>query len=308
MRHCVYIYIYIYELTCNSFPKFCANIAYLYIPYLSRWSSQTPHVHDRTPANFPNAGLESNYCRNPDSELGGPWCWTTDPNQPWEFCNVCREFVTTVPTTIEEQATACAPLVITSCPAPAFLVAPPTWTSDRECGRRTIICTSTEFETVPFTETTDRACKVLTECTMPELYTAVPHDATTDRLCASVSEPCNTTSLYESNEPTQTSNRVCQPLTTCGIAEGMTLEPTPTTDRECTLCVQDQTYKNFSGNMPCTSITPCPPETNYFAIAPTVSSDATCAPLATCNTEEVAEYEDVSPTLTTDRHCDAVLW
>eukprot|EP00590_Aulacoseira_subarctica_P006689 CAMPEP_0172436362 /NCGR_PEP_ID=MMETSP1064-20121228/71683_1 /TAXON_ID=202472 /ORGANISM="Aulacoseira subarctica , Strain CCAP 1002/5" /LENGTH=1257 /DNA_ID=CAMNT_0013184763 /DNA_START=30 /DNA_END=3802 /DNA_ORIENTATION=- len=32
------------------------------------WSSQSPQIHDRTPANFPNAGLESNFCRNPDGE------------------------------------------------------------------------------------------------------------------------------------------------------------------------------------------------------------------------------------------------
>ena len=29
-----------------------------------------------------------NYCRNPDSVSGGPWCYTTDPNTRWEYCDI----------------------------------------------------------------------------------------------------------------------------------------------------------------------------------------------------------------------------
>lgn len=41
-----------------------------------------------TPQNKPMADLESNFCRNPDADMGGPWCYTTDPNVRWEHCNV----------------------------------------------------------------------------------------------------------------------------------------------------------------------------------------------------------------------------
>ena len=33
-------------------------------------------------------GLQDNYCRNPDDEPGGPWCYTTDPAKRWEYCDV----------------------------------------------------------------------------------------------------------------------------------------------------------------------------------------------------------------------------
>ncbi|XP_078610850.1 uncharacterized protein LOC144881569 [Branchiostoma floridae x Branchiostoma japonicum] len=51
------------------------------------WDSQKPHSHDKTPANHPSSGLERNYCRNPDGEPG-VWCYTTDPGQRWEYCDV----------------------------------------------------------------------------------------------------------------------------------------------------------------------------------------------------------------------------
>ncbi|XP_055362620.1 apolipoprotein(a)-like [Betta splendens] len=51
------------------------------------WSVQSPHEHSRTPQNYPTSGLKSNYCRNPDGEAW-PWCYTTDDNSRWEYCNV----------------------------------------------------------------------------------------------------------------------------------------------------------------------------------------------------------------------------
>ena len=52
------------------------------------WTSQSPHKHNRTPQNYKTSGLGShNYCRNPDGEPGA-WCYTTDPNKRWEFCDV----------------------------------------------------------------------------------------------------------------------------------------------------------------------------------------------------------------------------
>lgn len=35
-----------------------------------RWDQQSPQSHTRTPSNYPDSGLEQNYCRNPDGEDG----------------------------------------------------------------------------------------------------------------------------------------------------------------------------------------------------------------------------------------------
>jgi len=51
------------------------------------WGSQTPHTHTKTPENYPSAGLEDNYCRNPDEEPGA-WCYTMDEDKRWELCAV----------------------------------------------------------------------------------------------------------------------------------------------------------------------------------------------------------------------------
>ncbi len=51
------------------------------------WGSQSPHSHSRTAENYPNAGLDANYCRNPDGESRA-WCYTEDSSTRWELCEV----------------------------------------------------------------------------------------------------------------------------------------------------------------------------------------------------------------------------
>ncbi|XP_078700843.1 uncharacterized protein LOC144927340 [Branchiostoma floridae x Branchiostoma belcheri] len=52
-----------------------------------RWDSQSPHNHPHTPQAHPDAGLEENFCRNPDNKAR-PWCYTTDGARRWDYCDV----------------------------------------------------------------------------------------------------------------------------------------------------------------------------------------------------------------------------
>ena len=53
------------------------------------WTSQCPHRHHRTPDNFPELRNAGNACRNPGGQAPhGPWCYTTNPKQRWEYCRV----------------------------------------------------------------------------------------------------------------------------------------------------------------------------------------------------------------------------
>ncbi|KAI8487880.1 hypothetical protein Bbelb_343280 [Branchiostoma belcheri] len=52
------------------------------------WDSQTPHKHGYTREKHPSSGLQQNYCRNPSSNPESVWCYTTDFNSRWEYCDV----------------------------------------------------------------------------------------------------------------------------------------------------------------------------------------------------------------------------
>ncbi|RXN24706.1 hepatocyte growth factor-like protein [Labeo rohita] len=70
-----------------------------------RWDLEEPHKHlfhpkryethqkvqrdniSQTDFRYPDKGLKDNYCRNPDGRQR-PWCFTTDPSTPWEYCNI----------------------------------------------------------------------------------------------------------------------------------------------------------------------------------------------------------------------------
>ena len=47
-----------------------------------KWSSDTPHKHSNTDLG------DHNFCRNSNDTKAGPWCYTTDPGTPWEYCDV----------------------------------------------------------------------------------------------------------------------------------------------------------------------------------------------------------------------------
>ncbi|XP_073204310.1 prothrombin isoform X1 [Lepidochelys kempii] len=63
------------------------------------WTSKFPHRPEFNTTTHPNANLTKNYCRNPDDNPNGPWCYTRDPAVRREECAVpvCGQDKTTVP-------------------------------------------------------------------------------------------------------------------------------------------------------------------------------------------------------------------
>ena len=47
------------------------------------WSANSPQSN-----NFLHLNWEHNYCRNPDNESRGVWCYTMEEEARWEFCDV----------------------------------------------------------------------------------------------------------------------------------------------------------------------------------------------------------------------------
>uniref|UniRef100_A0A8B9HFU6 Hepatocyte growth factor n=1 Tax=Astyanax mexicanus TaxID=7994 RepID=A0A8B9HFU6_ASTMX len=64
-----------------------------------RWDLDEPHKHLFHPKRYPDNGLKDNYCRNPDGRQR-PWCFTTDPDVPWEYCSIkqCGDNIETTTT------------------------------------------------------------------------------------------------------------------------------------------------------------------------------------------------------------------
>lgn len=66
------------------------------------WSVQTPHEHEHDPNGL---GLEDGpYCRNPNQH-DDLWCYTTDAEKEWEYCDVCADPPTTTPPRVLKKAT-----------------------------------------------------------------------------------------------------------------------------------------------------------------------------------------------------------
>jgi hypothetical protein len=50
------------------------------------WDGDEPHQPRYTPLKYPDAGLDSNFCRNPNESGTSIWCYTENEDVRWEYC------------------------------------------------------------------------------------------------------------------------------------------------------------------------------------------------------------------------------
>nr|CAB3263510.1 low-density lipoprotein receptor-related protein 6-like [Phallusia mammillata] len=50
------------------------------------WTAKSPHIPKYTPAD----GGNHNFCRNPDHDILGTWCYTTNSSKKWDYCNITK--------------------------------------------------------------------------------------------------------------------------------------------------------------------------------------------------------------------------
>ena len=51
------------------------------------WAEQCPHRHTMNNT-YPELNMAQNFCRNPWGSGKRPWCFTTDKNKRWEYCDI----------------------------------------------------------------------------------------------------------------------------------------------------------------------------------------------------------------------------
>eukprot|EP00042_Codosiga_hollandica_P059042 m.900085 g.900085 ORF g.900085 m.900085 type:complete len:1448 (+) comp60039_c0_seq4:97-4440(+) len=80
-------------------------------------------------------------------------------------------------------------------------------------------------------------CMSWSQCSVGFTYQTQAPTQSSDRICIPVSPPCDTMgNFFESTPATLTSDRACSPLTTCLAAHFQTVPPTAVSDRQCAAC------------------------------------------------------------------------
>ncbi|KAB1275906.1 Hepatocyte growth factor [Camelus dromedarius] len=111
---------------CSQIPKCDASSGQVFFPYILRldcyrgngknymgnlsktrsgltcsmWDKNMEDLHRHIFWEPDASKLNKNYCRNPDDDAHGPWCYTGNPLIPWDYCPISRCEGDTTPTIV----------------------------------------------------------------------------------------------------------------------------------------------------------------------------------------------------------------
>ena len=164
--------------------------------------------------------------------------------------DICTSCNFTTQYAVVSDPTTCTKLTL--CVLPQVQTIAPTTISDRSC-RVLPPCPPGAYEAIPTTDSINqsfwRVCRNLTVCNFTSQYqSTVPSDSQ-NRQCTALTtcvatcrtsvltnstliQTCNITS-YEAMASTQTSDRVCLPVTVCNVGDVEVAAPTRSSDRLC---------------------------------------------------------------------------
>ena len=94
LNHCTVPYLTIFKLRLSFLECYKEGVEYTGVQdetkhsyTCMRWDATSPHV-PRAEVLQNLTDSNHNYCRNPDNDPKGPWCYTTDPNKRFQYCNI----------------------------------------------------------------------------------------------------------------------------------------------------------------------------------------------------------------------------
>ncbi|EGD79001.1 hypothetical protein PTSG_01972 [Salpingoeca rosetta] len=193
-------------------------------------------------------------------------------------CVLCDSYETRAPTQFSDRM--CANTTVCT-PGLEYISVLPTLVSDRRCSNISAPCASTQFEATAPTNTSDRVCTNTTVCDLSTQYIVTDATLSSNRVCANISDACVFPLQFETQAPTNTSDRACVTTLVCTASQYETVAPTPTSNRECTdlhTCNLDE----------------------YAIVPPTPTTNRVCELATVCDD---TEFESVELTPTSDRQC-----